>query len=131
MARPAQVTPQTLQKLTPANPMGAAHDHPCKFAGVSYQTFNEWREGRQFPQGTTADDKREFLDAIQKAEGEAVIGWLAKIEAAAKDGAWQAAAWKLERRYPKDYGRSNIDVNLNATEEYIAAIKEFGRGRDA
>lgn len=131
MARPTKFTPQTIEKLTQAIRMGATYEHACKFAGISYQTFNEWREGRGYPQGTSADAKREFSDAIQKAEGEAVIGWLAKIEAAAKDGAWQAAAWKLERRYPKDYGRSNIDVNLNATEEYLAAMKEFGRGRDA
>ncbi len=34
-----------------------------------------------------------------------MLQWLAKIEKAASDGAWQAAAWKLERRYPHVYGR--------------------------
>jgi hypothetical protein len=33
------------------------------------------------------------------------VKWLARIEQAASEH-WQAAAWKLERRYPKDYGRS-------------------------
>ena len=28
------------------------------------------------------------------------------IEQAAKDGTWQAAAWKLERRYPQEYGKT-------------------------
>ncbi len=27
------------------------------------------------------------------------------IDKAAADGKWQAAAWKLERRYPSQYGR--------------------------
>jgi hypothetical protein len=40
-----------------------------------------------------------------------MVGWLAKIEAAANEGAWQAAAWKLERRYPHEYGRSAVEVS--------------------
>jgi hypothetical protein len=54
-----------------------------------------------------ADEKPfvEFYEATQKAESEGAMGWLAKIELAANDGNWQAAAWKLERRYPHDYGR--------------------------
>jgi hypothetical protein len=31
---------------------------------------------------------------------------LAKIEKAASDNNWAAAAWKLERRYPDVYGRT-------------------------
>jgi hypothetical protein len=42
---------------------------------------------------------------MQDAEGDAAVRWLAEIELAAKNGTWQAAAWKLERRYPQDYGR--------------------------
>lgn len=106
MARPTKFTPETIKRLTDAIRMGATYDLACKYAGISYQTFNEWREGRMYPQGTTADQKREFVDAIQKAEGDAAVGWLTKIEKAANEGHWQAAAWKMERRYPSDYGRT-------------------------
>ena len=47
----------------------------------------------------------DFYDAITRAEGAASVQWLAKIEKAASDGNWQAAAWKLERRFPHEYGR--------------------------
>ena len=47
----------------------------------------------------------EFQARVEEAKGKAVVGWLAKIEKAASEGSWQAAAWKLERRYPEDYGR--------------------------
>jgi hypothetical protein len=43
---------------------------------------------------------------LAEAEGRAAIGWLALIEQAAREGNWQAAAWKLERRYPETYGRT-------------------------
>jgi hypothetical protein len=74
--------------------LGAPYSQACGYAGIAFQTFNEWRK-----------ENAAFSDRIQKAEGEAVAGWLEKIEAAATEGAWQAAAWKLERRYPADFGR--------------------------
>ena len=44
------------------------------------------------------------VGTIKGAEGEAVVKWLQKIEkASTKD--WTAAAWKLERRYPKQFGK--------------------------
>lgn len=111
MARPSKFTTAIVDRLLKAIRLGATYDLAAKSAGISYQTFNEWRQGRMFPKGTTADQKREFVEAIEKAEGDAAVQWLAKIEKAASDGAWQAAAWKLERRYPKDYGRQVHDVN--------------------
>jgi hypothetical protein len=35
-----------------------------------------------------------------------VVVSLERIHAAAQEGAWQAAAWILERRYPHEYGRT-------------------------
>lgn len=106
MGAPSKFTPQTVEKLVQAIRLGATYELAAKSAGISYQTFNEWRAGRSFPKGTTAAQKAEFSDAIEKAEGDAAVQWLAKIEKAANDGAWQAAAWKLERRYPGQYGRT-------------------------
>jgi cell wall assembly regulator SMI1 len=48
------------------------------------------------------------LARLDAAEGQAVIRWLEQIEHAAMQGNWQAAAWKLERRYPDQYGRHVI-----------------------
>ena len=94
MARPTKYTEDTIKRLEQAIGLGAPYVQACGYAGISFQTFNEWR-----------DSKPEFSDRLQKAEGEAVVGWLRKIESAAETGNWQAAAWKLERRYPQDYGR--------------------------
>lgn len=93
--RKSKYTPETIEKLTHALSMGATYELACAYAGISFDTFNDWRK-----------EKVEFLEAIKEAEGRAVVGWLAKIEKAANDGNWQAAAWKLERRYPRDYGRT-------------------------
>lgn len=75
--------------------LGATYQLAAAAGGITYDTFNEWRK---------ADAS--FSDAINAAEGKAAEQWLRYIERAAKDGNWQAAAWKLERRYPHMYGRT-------------------------
>lgn len=98
MARPNKYAPAVVEKICEAIRMGATYELAANYAGVSYTTFNDWHK-----------NKPEFLQALNLAEGDAAVAWLKKIEAAAEDGAWQAAAWKLERRYPQEYGRTVID----------------------
>ena len=74
--------------------LGCTYKLACSYAGIAFETFNTWRS-----------EKPEFSDLIKKAEGEAAVRWLQTIEDAASDGAWQASAWRLERRYPQDYGK--------------------------
>lgn len=77
--------------------MGATYELAAGYGGVTYETFNAWRH-----------DKPQFFQAVKDAEAVGAVKWLQKIEAAA-DEQWQAAAWKLERRYPQDYGRTVVD----------------------
>lgn len=92
--RPTKYTPENTLAILEAIRTGAPFTHACRYGGVSFETFNEWR--KQYP---------EFSEQVKEAEGEAVKGWLDHIETAAKNGSWQAAAWKLERRYPHEFGR--------------------------
>jgi len=104
MARPTKLTPDVQERICQAIQLGATYELAAQYGGVHYQTFLDWMEkGR-------ADVAKQpylaFYEAIKLCEGKAVAGWLAKIEKAASEGSWQAAAWKLERRYPKEYGRT-------------------------
>jgi len=102
MARPTKLTPEVKDRISQAILMGATYELAAHYGGITYKTFNEWmKQGEQDSEGEFC----EFSEAIKSAEGKAAVGWLAKIEKAATGGNWQAAAWKLERRYPKDYGR--------------------------
>lgn len=96
--RKTKRTPETVEKLTQAIRLGATYSLACKYAGISEQTFYEWL--KEFP---------EFSDAITQAEGAAAMKWLAIIEKAATELP-QWAAWKLERRYPRDYGRQVQEI---------------------
>jgi len=103
IGRPTKFTAETREKAIQAIQMGATYELAAQYAGISYDSFNNWMN-----KGSIEDDGEyfDFFNAIKEAEGKAAIGWLAKIEKAATNGNWQAAAWKLERRYPKIYGRT-------------------------
>jgi hypothetical protein len=102
MAAPCKLNKDSHNRIVQAIRLGATYEHAAKYGGVAYNTFNEWmKEGAKADGGA----KRELYEDVKKAEGDALVGWLAKIEKAATDGNWQAAAWKTERRYPDDYGR--------------------------
>lgn len=104
MTRRPKYGPDVVQRICEAVALGATYELACRYGGITRETLNQWRRG-----------KPDFSDALQRAEGEAAVGWLAKIEQAAAAGAWQAAAWKLERRYPEDYGRTVQDQRQSGT----------------
>ncbi len=92
--RPAKYTEDVIGRLEQAIAMGASFKLACQYAGITEQTLSRWRAS-----------KSGLSERLEKAEGVAAVKWLAKIEQAANTQ-WQAAAWKLERRYPQDYGRT-------------------------
>ena len=117
---PTQRTPENAKKIMDALRMGATYELACGYAGISKDTFDRWR----------ATDAA-FAAQVKEAEGAAAVGWLAKIEKAANEGTWQAAAWKLERRYPEQYGRQvtsvqhsgKVDVSKLSDDELRAIVE--------
>ena len=101
VGRPTKLTPEVQERIVKAIGLGATYEHAALAGGVCYVTFNEWMKKGEAGKAPYAD----FVDAVKLAEGEAVARWLGMIEDAAVAGTWQAAAWKLERRYPETYGR--------------------------
>jgi hypothetical protein len=94
MGRRSKYTPEVEQRILQAIELGATYELAASYGGITFETFRVWRK-----------TKPAFSEGIKAAEGKGAIKWLAKIEAAANDH-WQAAAWKLERRYPNDYGKT-------------------------
>lgn len=76
----------------------------CKALRVSREAFYAWlRKGEKAEEGL----EKELYDAIKEAEGRAIARNVALIQKAAQNGNWQAAAWWLERKYPKEWGRKD------------------------
>lgn len=113
MPRPSKLTPHAQETIVAALRVGATYEHAALVAGITYRTFRLWmQEGER----TTHGRFFHFFQAVKRAEAEAAVKWLARIEQAADDGVWQAAAWKLERRYPEQWGRRDkVDVKHEGT----------------
>lgn len=99
--RPTKRTAETEKRILDALRIGATRKDASLAAGIGTTVFCEWMN--KFP---------EFAEAVEKAESEDKLRMLAAITKASQEGSWQAAAWRLERKDPDNYGRrERQDVN--------------------
>jgi hypothetical protein len=98
--RPGKRTPQLEKALLAAIETGAPYRIACLACGISDDTFTEWR--RKDPA---------FAAQVEKAAGKTALRLLKKIEANAEEN-FSAAAWILERRFPTDFSRPEVQLNL-------------------
>jgi transposase len=125
MARkPIPVEPH-IDKIEQALLLGATYELAAKYTGVSEKTFERWRRRAEYATpGTALAKLRARLD---QAEARAALTWLAQIEQAARNGDWRAAAFKLQHRYPEQYGgRVHADVTLQIQKAAQEVADEIG-----
>lgn len=91
-------TPENRKRIITALRLGVTFKLAAAYAGMSYDAFHAWR-----------NDDIEFAEEVERAIGVAATQWMNIIEEAAKVD-WRAAAWKLQRRFPTEYGRSVNEV---------------------
>jgi hypothetical protein len=107
--RKSKINKEVTERFLRAIRVGCPVKDACGCAGISETTYYKWM---QWADSDRRDVKiyREFRDAVKAAEGEATQNWLAIIEKAAREGSWQAAAWKLERRRDMFIPRTRQEV---------------------
>lgn len=128
MARPLKLTQEVHDLLVNALRVGITKKSACKYAGIDESTLYKWLElGAQEEQPYF-----ELFKCLRKAEGEAIVRSMAVIETAARSGTWQAAAWRLERLYPDEYGRQVIEQKVSGQVVHAHAwIERLQQGLDA
>lgn len=134
-SRRTDLTPEALKRITDAIRLGAPYLLAAQYGGVSKGKFSHWMKrgeaaielSEKLEQPIPLEDApyADFVDAVHKAEGDALIGWLAKIEREANEGSWQAAAWKAERRYPNDFGKSVVRNEVVGDEGGPVQVKVY------
>lgn len=101
--RPSKFTPEARAAIIEAIAEGNTRAVAAACAGVDVSTFYRWMaEGEEALTG----QRREFFEAVKKAEADAIAAMVAIIRKAAPTS-WQAAAWWLERKYPDEWGRKD------------------------
>ena len=100
--RPCKLTPELEATILGALAEGNYIETAAALAGVCSKTVYDWlREGARAKSGK----KHDFLQAVEKAQAIAEAKGIRSIKAAEDAGAWQAAAWRLERKFPDRWGR--------------------------
>lgn len=114
---PNKLTPEVRARVLQAIRTGCYVETAAAYAGISKQTLFNWlREGaRGDPRAV--EFHREFTEALARAE----LKELAIISKAAEKS-WPAAAWILERRFPKRWGQ-NRDTELVKRKKYRAETR--------
>lgn len=96
-------------------------------AGVSPKTLNTWlNQGADAEEGTLA---RTFYEQVELAKVMALDDCVKSIKKAAKRGAWQAAAWFLEKRAPEVYGKKS-EVSIGQNKPFEVAIVDAAFSED-
>lgn len=99
--RPTKLDDEAASKILAYVRAGSYVETAAAAAGINKSTLYAWlKQGAAEIEGPF----RNFSNAIEKAMAEADLIDLTHISNAAKTN-WQAAAWRLERRNPKHFGR--------------------------
>ena len=127
--RPTKLTPELQAKICSAIQAGNFIEIAAAFAGIRKATLHNWlRRGARQTQGIY----HAFSEAVEKALADSEARDVALIAKAAADGQWQAAAWRLERKFPERWGRRErhqVEANIQGTVKVTAdeAIEQLTR----
>jgi len=120
MARPTKLCPELQAKIVAAVKAGNYIETAAAYAGISKNTLYTWLR-----KGANADSRqspyRRFHDALGEALAVAEVLDVATIRAASKKQ-WQAAAWRLERKYPERWGRKQV-MQIKESDEAIESAE--------
>lgn len=119
MGRECLLTDELQKQLIECIESGLYYDIACQAVGIDKSTFWRWmKEGR----ANLDQQKKDFYDAIKKAKGKCAKDALDIIKAH-RLKEWTAAAWLLERRFRKYYGKDAKDLR-----EVARLIKLLSKG---
>ena len=122
--RPTKLTPLIQEEVCKALKAGMYMETAAAYAGIDKDTLYDWL--KKGARGESREHTK-FSDSVKRAVAEAELTDLLMIKKAASEGTWQAAAWRLERRFRERWGRSisvNKDTLKDLSDEELLALLE-------
>jgi hypothetical protein len=110
--RPTKKTPEVVGKLLEGYSKGLSLKSACSYAGVTFQTFQNWQ------------DDPAFVQALEQAKNERKLTLIAKLEA--EPMGWQRWAWLAERLAPEEFAKPEVQLNVqnNLIQNNVSAFQE-------
>lgn len=130
VGRPSVLTEELIKQISQLILAGAYVETACAAAGLAKSMYYEWLKLGARRKIATPESRRmidpiyeQFNDAINKAVVDAELRDIIRIDQAAEK-TWTAAAWKLERKYPKRWARNyNIEHSGEMKQEVTAKVE--------
>ena len=108
MGQPTKLNERTHEAIVLAVRKGNYVETASEAAGITAATFYNWMErGEADAEAGKQTIYFDFFEAIKRAKAESEQIDLDHIADAAGKGNWQAAAWRLERRFPSKWGKQD------------------------
>ena len=119
VAEPA-LTDEVIENVSAIVRMGAPLSTSLRACDVEKSSHDHWtRRARKAKDKLNANPQArltkyeklciEYRSTLRKAKAESELIDVQRIDDAAGDGVWQAAAWRLERRYPGRYSLQRLN----------------------
>lgn len=120
--RPIKLTLELITKISESIRVGNYIETACAKNGINKDTLHAWlRLGCDAP---TQSLYYRFSDAVTKAQAESEARDIDIIDKAALSGIWQAAAWRLERKFNSRWGRPNkLQVEISKAEDTTRTVE--------
>jgi hypothetical protein len=91
--------------------LGVAPREAAAAKGVDSETFAEWMTAGRMG-GRGRGQYVDFVRGLEEAEAIAEAQMIGRVQRAASEGVWQAAAWLAERRFPGRWTRKSVQEDL-------------------
>lgn len=139
--RPTKLTPGVQQEICAAIAAGNYIEPSAMRAGIDKTTLYNWlrKAGKEVERVAKGEAKGrnvrvaakmqpyvDFLHAVKKAEAEAEARDVAIISKAALTQ-WQAAAWRLERKHYRRWGRRQ-NLEIDTTKKKVDKVQRIVMG---
>jgi hypothetical protein len=103
--RPTVLTLTLQRGICAALQVGAYIEQAVIYAGITKETYYDWLKKGETEQ--PGQPHRDFSDAVTQAQAASELSDLMVIDRATKRDEWRAAAWRLERKFPRRWGQQN------------------------
>ena len=115
----SKLTPEFIKDAINLAENGLRNVDICKALGISQSTFYAYI---QHPEPGSLGE--ELSEGLEKARAKRKAFMIQTITKAARDGTWQAAAWWLERVYPKEFAKPDR-YRDEGVQEAVKAVREL------
>jgi hypothetical protein len=106
VGRPTKRTPEITARIAYAIAIGLTNEEAAALVGIDDTTLFRWQA------------KEDFCEAIASAKASRKLLRLQRIENG--EQGWQSAAWALERQDPMRFGRPEVQLSINQTNNSLA-----------